>query len=367
MRASGVSSTRIAPDVGSYIFASSFTSVVLPAPFSPTMATTAPAGSVERHVVEHEPRRCRGRRTTRARSRMPSRSRAGTGLIGRGDERRGVVLEPGQPPRAVQPDAAQEADLADRRADVRRQPRARREHEQHVAGGRVEARRRRTRPRRRTRRRRSPTPACARRAEPQRAAATGPYQRSHAARRSVDQPLADAGDAHLLAGRRGRREREQVAGQPVATGAPRSCAARSTAGPPRRREHRRQREHGEQRRAPDGSTSSSAIVTPSRRIQPQVENSDMYMWSSTKTWSRSIDEPVEVLGPLVVRDGRDRRLQPRDVRLERDRHLVAEAALHARADTCAGTRSPWPTRRGRRPRRSTSRAVAARARRRRAA
>ena len=66
-RASGVSSTKIAPGVGSYIFASSFTSVVLPAPFSPTMATTAPAGSVsdtsssttrdgarvgERHVIE---------------------------------------------------------------------------------------------------------------------------------------------------------------------------------------------------------------------------------------------------------------------------------------------------------------------------
>ncbi len=45
-RASGVSSRKIAPDEGSYIFASSFTSVVLPAPFSPTIATTAPAGSV---------------------------------------------------------------------------------------------------------------------------------------------------------------------------------------------------------------------------------------------------------------------------------------------------------------------------------
>src|SRR4030095_2257975 len=33
------------PDEGSYIFASSLTSVVLPAPFSPTIATTAPAGS----------------------------------------------------------------------------------------------------------------------------------------------------------------------------------------------------------------------------------------------------------------------------------------------------------------------------------
>ena len=102
--------------------------------------------------------------------------------------------------------------------------------------------------------------------------------------------------------------------------------------PPGRREHRRQREDREQRRAPGGSTSSSAIVTPRRRIHPHVENTDMYMWSSTNTWLRSIAEPIEIVGPLLVRDRRDRGLQPRDVRLERDRDLVAEAALHARAD-----------------------------------
>ena len=45
MRASSVPSTRIRPAVGSYSLASSFTSVVLPAPFSPTIATTVPAGS----------------------------------------------------------------------------------------------------------------------------------------------------------------------------------------------------------------------------------------------------------------------------------------------------------------------------------
>ncbi len=45
-RASGVSSNRMEPEDGSYIFASSLTRVVLPAPFSPTMATTAPAGRV---------------------------------------------------------------------------------------------------------------------------------------------------------------------------------------------------------------------------------------------------------------------------------------------------------------------------------
>jgi len=31
---------------------------------------------------------------------------------------------------------------------------------------------------------------------------------------------------------------------------------------------------------------SSAITTPRRSIQPHVENSDMYMWSSTNTWLR---------------------------------------------------------------------------------
>ena len=55
------------------------------------------------------------------------------GHIGVFEQRSGVVLEPGQASRAIKPDAAQEADLADRGADVRREPRARREHEQDIA------------------------------------------------------------------------------------------------------------------------------------------------------------------------------------------------------------------------------------------
>ena len=43
-------------------------------------------------------------------------------------------------------------------------------------------------------------------------------------------------------------------------------------------------------------------------------------------------QPIEILRAFLMRDGRDRCLQLRDVRLERDGHLVAEAALHARAD-----------------------------------
>ena len=56
-------------------------------------------------------------------------------------------------------------------------------------------------------------------------------------------------------------------------------------------------------------------------------------------------EAIEILGTLLMRDRRNRREQRRDVRLERDRHLVAEAALHARADGLRGTRSRWRTRR----------------------
>ena len=43
-------------------------------------------------------------------------------------------------------------------------------------------------------------------------------------------------------------------------------------------------------------------------------------------------QPIEILRAFLMRDRRDRCLQLRDVRFERDRHLVAEAPLHARAD-----------------------------------
>ena len=119
--------------VGWYSRHSSLTSVVLPAPFSPTIATTVPGGSSQVDVVEHQARRCRDRRTTRARSGCRRSMRRGHRCVRVPPERRRVVLEPGQAPRAVEPDAAQEADLADRRADVGREARARREHEQHVA------------------------------------------------------------------------------------------------------------------------------------------------------------------------------------------------------------------------------------------
>ena len=74
MRASGAPSTRMRPAVGSYSSQSSFTSVLLPAPFSPTSATTAPAGSVEVRRRRARGARCRDRRTTRARAGCPRRA-----------------------------------------------------------------------------------------------------------------------------------------------------------------------------------------------------------------------------------------------------------------------------------------------------
>ena len=209
--------------------------MVFPAPFSPTMATTVPAGRSrvtssstsavgpgirERDVVEAD---------------AVGRARAGTGRSADADERRRIVLEPRETPGAVHPDAAQETDLADRGADVSRQPRSGSEHQQHVARRRGRDPTRRTRRRRRRRRRRSPMPACATAAEPHRAAETGPYQRSHAFAPLDDQALADAGHAHLLAGRRRGRRREQMPGEAVRR---RAALLRRAldGGPPRGRE-----------------------------------------------------------------------------------------------------------------------------------
>ncbi len=69
---SGTPSTRIAPDVGWYMPSSSLTSVVLPEPFSPTIATVAPAGSV-RVSEESTGRSVPGYVNDRSRTRYPGR------------------------------------------------------------------------------------------------------------------------------------------------------------------------------------------------------------------------------------------------------------------------------------------------------
>ena len=119
-----------------------------------------------------------------------------------------------------------------------------------------------------------------------RALATGPYQRSHAARRCATSraPM--------------RVTRTSLPGAPVVArsnrcrarrlaAAPRSSTTRSTPG-----RHADVSTVGRANAASNASAGwidrSSAIVTPRRRIQPHVVNSDMYMWSSTNTWLRSI-------------------------------------------------------------------------------
>ena len=287
-RASGAPSTRIAPDGRLVHLREQLDERRLARAVLADDRDDRARRQRQRHVVEHEPRRCPGRRTRRARGGCRAASAAGTGRSRRRRERRGVVLEPGEAPRAVHPEAAQEADLADRGADVGRQPRARGEHQQHVAGRRARGRTRRRRPRRRTRAPKTAHASACHSAEPQRAAATGPYQRSHAARRSATRrspmPVTRTslpGGAVVAIVNRCRASR--------LAGAPRSCAARSTAG-----RHVDVNTVGsantrEQQRAPDGSTPAARSSRRAAGSSRSVENSDMYMWSSTKTWLRSID------------------------------------------------------------------------------
>ena len=94
-------------------------------------------------------------------------------------------------------------------------------------------------------------------------------------------------DPHLLAGRRGGAEHEEVARQAVVRRAPllrRALDARvatttsATVGIAN---------SDEQDAAPGSIDASSTTVTTSRRIQPSVEKIDMNRWSSANTWSRS--------------------------------------------------------------------------------
>ena len=55
-------------------------------------------------------------------------------------------------------------------------------------------------------------------------------------------------------------------------------------------------------------------------------------------------QPIKILRALLMRDRRDRCLQSRNVRLERNRNSVTETALYARAD-----RAEKPGRGGRHP------------------
>ena len=144
----------------------------------------------------------------------------------------------------------------------------------------------------------------------------------------VHELLADALDPELLAGRRGGAEQEEVLGETVVR-RDRLLHAALDAGPPRggdhdrdreQREEHEQRAHGHEQHQRGGEPDDPAHRREQRHEQV-VEREHLIAQHR---------QAVEVLGALVVLDRRDRGLQRRDVRFERDGDLVAEAALHAR-------------------------------------
>jgi hypothetical protein len=149
-------------------------------------------------------------------------------------------------------------------------------------------------------------------------------------RSPVCKALSDAGDPHFLAWRRGGGNGEQVLRQPIGL-CPTLLRGSLNLGPPRRRQHRRDREHHEQHerrvnRRQQRHRHAQPQDPPERGKQRHVhvvEHEHLIAQHG---------QPIEILRTLLMRDRRDRSLQLRDVRFERDGHLIAEAALHARAD-----------------------------------
>ena len=220
---------------------SSLTSVVLPAPFSPTTATTAPAGSVERRRRRAPAGRCPGRRTTRARSGCRRSSRSGTGRSASALERR-RRSPPARPAAASRP-ARCRAGSRSRRRSRRCTPTAARRRPAPAARRRRarRARRPRTRPRRRR-----PAPKTAQasvchtalpqRARGHRAVPALPRRRGAAATRRGPMPVTRTslpGGAVVAAMNRWRASRS--AGRAALLG------RALDAGPPGRGQHGRQR------------------------------------------------------------------------------------------------------------------------------
>ena len=113
--------------------------------------------------------------------------------------------------------------------------------------------------------------------------------------------------------------------------APRSWALRSTTGRhdvaatvgrANTHQQHQHRVHGRQQGHGDGQAEDPASGGEHRHVHV-VEREDLLAEHR---------QAVQVLGPLLMRDRRDVCLQPRDVGLQRDRHLVAEAALHPGGD-----------------------------------
>jgi hypothetical protein len=118
-------------------------------------------------------------------------------------------------------------------------------------------------------------------------AATGAYQRSHVALRSVSSwsPM-PVTRTSLAAGAVVAVMNRCLASR--SSGATRSSTLRSTPG-----RHDETTTVGTAKNTSSTSTglidASSTNVTPNRRIQPAMVNTDRYMWSSTKTWLRRIE------------------------------------------------------------------------------
>ena len=258
---------------------------------------------------------------------MPSVSRSGGERSAFSSMRRRVVLEPGEAARRVEPDAAQEPELADRRRDVLRQPSAGHHHEQHRGLRGVEPLRPRTRCRRRSPVRRSP-----RRRRATRRSATGrrPSVRTTAphssARSAVRRAPIPARRTSLPAGAVVPRAKTWRASR--SWGATRSSTSRST---------------------PGRHVAVKRIGTASSTIKASEAWTDMQDHDGEREAEEPADrpeqrqehvverehlvaehaQPVEVLGPLVVLDRPHRGLEAGDVRFEGHADLVAEAALHA--------------------------------------
>ena len=263
------------PEVGSYIFAEQLDERGLA---GAVLADDRDDGAGRQRRPTRRRARgatCPDTRTTRDRGGCPAAATRGAGRSAAAASDGRVVLEPREPPGAVHPEAAQESDLADGRADVGGQPRAGRQHQQHLPGRRAQHDRdehhradvgdAEHRPRERV---------------PQRRSRSGRrhrlYQRSQAARRPATSRLADSGDAHFLARRRRRRGREEMAGQAgglraaLLRRALDSRAARSRSSP----------SASQRRPAAPARDESTPAARSSRRAAEStrhVENTDMYM------------------------------------------------------------------------------------------
>ena len=155
-----------------------------------------------------------------------------------------------------------------------------------------------------------------------------------------NQALSDAGDPHFLPRRRGRGDGEEVPRQPIGL-CPTLLRGPLDLRPPRRRQHGRDREHRKQKkRGMNRRQQRHGHAQP--QDPPQRGKQRHVHVVEHEHLIAQHGQPIEILRAFLMRDRRDRCLQSRDVRLECDRHLVAEAALHARAD-----RAKKPRRRGR--------------------